>query len=247
DFFTGTSYPMIYQARSALPTDFDCDLAYTLGRGAGILVNLGKSAQLVHASNLEQRDVNQWQVRGIPLTSLLKAEFDEETKEQCVLPGYHCLLKQPGVVRPFLSLPPPKSRSPRYLGPVQYWGDAVEAPELRTTWYMKTMPAQDPSDLLQDIAMLCGELQSTMALAKAESTLYAVNSLLSNAVSVLESYKRLGKKTGGMSLADVPMDHISEVWTTKHDDIRSPLRGRLEVDRSISEPHLVRSRSPRQE
>lgn len=85
---------------------------------------------------------------------------------------------------------------------------------------MENQPIQDPTEALRETAYLCSELQSTMALAKAESTLYAVNSLLDNAVSVLDAYKRLhdSKKRGQRSLAEVPMEHLAKVWTTKHMD-----------------------------
>lgn len=216
DFFNGMCYPMAYQARSAMPTNFDCDLAYTLGWSAGIMVNLEKTGQLVHVSHLE-KDVSEWRVRGLPLTCLLRTEFEEETQEYRILPAYVHLLKQRNVRRPFVDLPPPKSRTIQTLGPVQYTRDT---PELRTTWYMENQPIQDPTEALRETAYLCSELQSTMALAKAESTLYAVNSLLDNAVSVLDAYKRLhdSKKRGQRSLAEVPMEHLAKVWTTKHMD-----------------------------
>ncbi|CAE6920884.1 PFP-BETA1 [Symbiodinium natans] len=216
DFFNGMCYPMAYQARSAMPTNFDCDLAYTLGWSAGIMVNLEKTGQLVHVSHLE-KDVSEWRVRGLPLTCLLRTEFEEETQEYRILPAYVHLLKQRNVRRPFVDLPPPKNRTIQTLGPVQYTRDT---PELRTTWYMENQPIQDPTEALRETAYLCSELHSTMALAKAESTLYAVNSLLDNAVSVLDAYKRLhdSKKRGQQSLAEVPMEHLAKVWTTKHMD-----------------------------
>ena len=51
-----------------------------------------------------------------------------------------------------------------------------------------------------------------MAINEAESTLYAVNSLLQNAVSVLEAFKQLhdSKKKGTQSLADVPVEHLAK-------------------------------------
>mmetsp|Transcript_86553 Transcript_86553/g.242403 ORF Transcript_86553/g.242403 Transcript_86553/m.242403 type:complete len:1312 (-) Transcript_86553:80-4015(-) len=197
--FQGSCYSMMYQARSALPTDFDCDLAYTLGYGASLLVALGKSGQLVHASNLH-RDVSEWRLHGIPLTCLLKLERDENHEEQVVAVPNH-LLQQKGIVRPFKEmLPKPEERVTRCQGPVQYWGDSLNDASLRTTWHMYNMPKLDPTTLLHDIAGLCGELQSTMAMAKAESTLYAVNNLLSNAVSVLEAF------THSLSLADASPD-----------------------------------------
>lgn len=217
DFFNGTCYPMTYQARSAIPTNFDCDLAYTLGWSAGIMINLEKAGLLVHATRLE-KEVNEWRLRGLPLTCLLRTEYDEESQENRILPAYVHLLKQRTVKRPFTDLPPPKDRVIQTLGPIQFSGGL--AASSRTTWYMLNQPLQDPTDSLRETAYLCGELQSTMAVAKAESTLYAVNSLLQNAVSVLEAFKQLhdSKKKHTQSLADVPVEHLAKVWTTKHHD-----------------------------
>jgi len=190
NFFSGVCYNMMYQARSSIPAQFDCDLAQTLGWAAGKLVSLGKSGHLVHATRLE-KDVDDWRVCGMPLTSFLITEYDEEKEEMRFLPFVNQLLRKRGVVRPFSRLPPPEERSSITLGPVQFWGAAAEHPSFRATWHMQNMPFQDPTQMLSDISALCGQLQSTMALAKAESTLYAVNGLLSNAVSVLDSYKHL--------------------------------------------------------
>lgn len=192
---------MTYQARSAIPTNFDCDLAYTLGWSAGIMINLEKAGLLVHATRLE-KEVNEWRLRGLPLTCLLRTEYDEESQENRILPAYVHLLKQRTVKRPFTDLPPPKDRVIQTLGPIQFSGGL--AASSRTTWYMLNQPLQDPTDSLRETAYLCGELQSTMAVAKAESTLYAVNSLLQNAVSVLEAFKQLhdSKKKHTQSLAE---------------------------------------------
>lgn len=224
DFFRGTCYPMIYQARSSLPTNFDCDLAYTMGWGAAQLVALGKSGQLVHVSGL-QGSVDQWTVEGIAFTSLLRAQPDEETEELRISQARLQLLKQRGVVRPFSRLPNPEDRCTFYHGPVQYSGAAALDPTLRTTWFMENVSLQDPTELLQEISNLCCELQSTMALAKAESTIYAVNSLLSNAVSVLDSYKHLveSSETGKQTLADIPIEHMPQAWRTKRTERRATL------------------------
>jgi len=213
DTFRGTCHPMMYQGRSALPTDFDCDLGYTLGWGAGVLVRHGKTSQLVHASSL-QRKVDEWCVRGIPLTCLLDATSDGEHDEARIFPSSLALLNQRHIARPFTKLPPQEKRITVYHGPVQYFGDAARDPSLRTTWHMENMPLQDPTELLQDIFDLCGELHSTMALASNESTMYTVNGLLSNGLSVLESYKQLCDSKKGPKSAGDPTKP-SGVWRVK--------------------------------
>jgi len=209
--FHGRCFSMAYQARSAIPTNFDCDLAYTLGQGAGQLIVIGKTGHLVHAAHLEQ-SMDEWRIRGIPLSCLLTATCDD-------LPCAHHnhLLKLKGVERPFTELPPPQCRVPIYHGPVQYWGGAADHPSLRTSWYMENMPAQDPTVLLHHISALCNELQAAAALAKNESTLYTVNHLLSNAVSVLDSFKQLNDSQNSKtkSLADIPIQQTPLVARTK--------------------------------
>merc|ERR1719356_252514 len=199
-----------------MPTNFDCDLAYTLGWGAAMLVDLGKGGQLVHASHLEE-DVDQWRVGGIPLTSLLSVEIDEETGETSPSSSPMQLLKQRGVTRPFTEIRAPKDRVALYHGPVQFSGLAAAFPGSRRTWAMVNFPLQDPVEKLREIAGLCSELQSTMAQAKAESTLYAVNSLLTNAVSVLDSYKTLSEASSRQkqSLADIPIEQMPQAWRTR--------------------------------
>lgn len=158
--------------------------------------------------------MDEWQVRGIPLTCLLRNVTDAEREERHIQAAGVQLLRQGGVVRPFMQLPEPEERSVLYQGPVQYWGEAASAPGIRMTWYMETQPIQDPTDVLQDIGLLCSELQSTMAVAKAESTLYAVNRLLSTAGSLLDAFNHL-ESDGRGSLADVPLEKTWKAVTTK--------------------------------
>jgi len=226
DFFRGSCHPMLHHARSSLPSNFDCDLSYTLGWGAAVLTCLGKSGLLVRASGL-QKPPKDWLLEAIPLTCLLRALYDEEAKEYIILPATVQLLRQRGIVRPFAYLPPMTERCGVYRGPQQFWGDAAEDKAMRTTWFMEKMPIQDATGPLLEIAALCDELQSMMAQAKAESTLLTVNSILSNAVSILDAYKSLdaSSRRSAQSLADVPMEIMPQVWRTKIEEaLRQPNR-----------------------
>jgi len=214
DFFRGKSFPMIHQARSAMPTNFDCDLAYTLGWGAGILTARGKTGHLVHASDL-QKPIDQWRLGSFPLSCLLGIQVvgEGEAKEHRVVPAMVHLLKCRGIVRPFSRLPPPQDRMAVYQGPVQYWGEAADDPAMRTTWFMEAYPAQDPTQTLREISDLCGELQSAMASAKAESTLYTVNNLLQNALSVLDAYNQL--HLSSQKAVEGPVELVPTAWRMK--------------------------------
>ncbi|CAM9430307.1 unnamed protein product [Discosporangium mesarthrocarpum] len=66
-----------YQARSALPSNFDCDYAYTLGGTAATLVHRGASGYLATVTGLKH-SVKDWKVGGVPLTALLVADDQEK-------------------------------------------------------------------------------------------------------------------------------------------------------------------------
>jgi len=223
DFFNGKYCPLVYQARSSLPTNFDCDLAYTLGWGAAVLISLGKTGQLVHASGLEL-PVDSWRIKGIPLTSLVSIEYNDETEEHAILPAHTKLLKLRGIVRPFKErLPKVCDRGTMFHGPVQFWGPASSHPSLRTTWYLQNMPLQDPTEHLHGIVKLCSELQSTMLLTRSESQLCAVTAILEHALEVLSSYKSLeqAQRKTKATLADVPVEGLSQVYKTKRASVSS--------------------------
>lgn len=68
--FAPVSFYLGYQARSAMPSKFDCNLAYTLGCTAGVLVREGFNGYLATAHGLG-RPVREWKVGGVPLDSLM--------------------------------------------------------------------------------------------------------------------------------------------------------------------------------
>merc|ERR1711971_978974 len=176
DFFNGTCHPLLHHARSALPSNFDCSLAYTLGWASALLAARGKGGVLVRASHLD-RPVQDWCIGAIPLTSLLKVRANEGGTEYLIEPGTLQLLRQRGIVRPFSNLPPMAERSSVYRGPLQFDGEASNDHALRSTWFLENVMKQDPTGPLLEIAVLCDELQSIIAQAKCESTLYAVNTI----------------------------------------------------------------------
>ncbi|KAF4712324.1 hypothetical protein FOZ62_012769, partial [Perkinsus olseni] len=68
------------QGRSAMPSNFDADLGYTMGYGAGVLIHAGRGGLLVSAEGLE-KDAADWSVVGVPLTSLVSVSLDEDNSE----------------------------------------------------------------------------------------------------------------------------------------------------------------------
>jgi len=68
--FQAISYSLPYHGRAAMPTNFDCDLGYTIGYAAGIFVDASRTGLLVDVCHLKE-DVEDWEVGGTPLSSLL--------------------------------------------------------------------------------------------------------------------------------------------------------------------------------
>jgi pyrophosphate--fructose-6-phosphate 1-phosphotransferase len=62
-----------YQARGAAPSNFDCDLGFTLGVVATCLTRAQRNGYLAIATGLKD-PTEQWRVGGLPLTSLLVAD-----------------------------------------------------------------------------------------------------------------------------------------------------------------------------
>eukprot|EP00993_Chasmostoma_nieuportense_P000655 NODE_1602_length_1444_cov_11.334852_g1366_i1.p1 GENE.NODE_1602_length_1444_cov_11.334852_g1366_i1~~NODE_1602_length_1444_cov_11.334852_g1366_i1.p1 ORF type:complete len:457 (-),score=132.03 NODE_1602_length_1444_cov_11.334852_g1366_i1:72-1442(-) len=72
---------MGYQARGAMPSNFDCDLAYTLGFTAAHLAAHKLNGYLAVATGLKA-PTEEWAVGGLPLPSLLVLEEDRHSSPQ---------------------------------------------------------------------------------------------------------------------------------------------------------------------
>lgn len=62
-----------YEGRSALPSNFDSQYCYALGRVAAVLVNGGATGYICYLNHLTS-PVHEWQAGGIPLTELMHFE-----------------------------------------------------------------------------------------------------------------------------------------------------------------------------
>jgi pyrophosphate--fructose-6-phosphate 1-phosphotransferase len=62
-----------YEGRSALPTNFDAQYCYNLGRAASVLIAQNKTGYMVAIQNLA-KSIQYWDVIGLPITSLLTME-----------------------------------------------------------------------------------------------------------------------------------------------------------------------------
>ena len=72
--FSGVPFYLGYQARSSMPSTFDCDLGYTLGATAAALACVPGATGYMATAHCLSGDAAQWRVCGTPLYSLMSAE-----------------------------------------------------------------------------------------------------------------------------------------------------------------------------
>jgi len=66
-----------YQARGSLPSNFDCNLGYSLGGTAAVLVHNNLSGYLATITGLKGKEEEEWKVAGVPLTAMLALDDRE--------------------------------------------------------------------------------------------------------------------------------------------------------------------------
>lgn len=72
--FTPVSHFYGYEGRCALPSDFDAQYCYTIGRNAACLIKLGYSGYMSTIKNLKDDDPANWICSGTPLPSMIGME-----------------------------------------------------------------------------------------------------------------------------------------------------------------------------
>lgn len=120
--FSAVQHFFGYEGRSCLPSNFDANYCYTLGRTAALLIEDGFSGYLCSVKNLA-RPVAQWQVGGVPLTMLIHFE-ERKGKRKPVIQKALVDLE----AEPFLHFSRHRDRwaledDYRYPGPMQFFGD----------------------------------------------------------------------------------------------------------------------------
>lgn len=73
-----------YQARCALPSNFDCDYAYGLGRVAALLVAHNRSGYAACLSGLHA-PASQWQPHGVPLSAMMHASVTPAGEQRPII------------------------------------------------------------------------------------------------------------------------------------------------------------------
>lgn len=176
--FQAITYSLPYQARAALPSNFDCDLGYTIGYTAGTFVTQERTGVLVDVTKLKE-DVKHWEVFGTPISSLLT--FHDVTEDDSQ-PKYHIqprsrLLYDISYER---SMPEPEERTVISPGPVQFAGPIAN---LKTrTLCMPQVQRVKQMAICED---RMARLKSKVVAGCPPEVLKAVNMLLKGGVDLL--------------------------------------------------------------
>lgn len=136
-----------YQARGSLPSNFDCDLAYTLGMVAAHLGRNGCNGYLAIATGLKN-PTNEWRVGGMPIIALMTAENSTvpkipEARVELTSQAYAAAKAASNVVEE-------KYENP---GPLQFGGSTADARPL-------TLVTQADPGYLQTVTMLHSQLDA---------------------------------------------------------------------------------------
>lgn len=144
--FQAISYSLPYQARAALPSNFDCDLGYTIGYAAATFITQERTALMVDVTKLKD-DVKSWEVFGTPISSLLtfqsqgeallpkqpsETEHDEKDEEaqELVNPAQYYIQPRSRLLYDISyerSMPEPEERTVISPGPIQFAGPCSSA------------------------------------------------------------------------------------------------------------------------
>jgi len=120
--FSAIAHFFGYEGRSALPTNFDANYCYNLGRLSALLINQGLTGYIACVKNLKE-SVEKWQYCGLPLTMLMNIEH-RHGKQKPVIKKYLVDLKSHSFLE-FSKLKNYWKFDDQYLlvGPIQFYGD----------------------------------------------------------------------------------------------------------------------------
>jgi diphosphate-dependent phosphofructokinase len=121
--FNAVNHFFGYEGRSALPTNFDADYCYNLGRIGTLLIQNNCTGYIACVKNLKNQ-VDNWQYFAFPLVLLMNIE-DRHGKQKPVIKKYLVDLKGKSF-QDFLSLREKWEIDDQYLleGPIQFYGDS---------------------------------------------------------------------------------------------------------------------------
>ncbi|CAD7942529.1 unnamed protein product [Amoebophrya sp. A120] len=193
--FETVPHTLVYQARSGMPTNFDCNLAYTMGFAAGVLQDAGKTGYLVHAGNLCEPP-SQWTVGGIPFTSMVclqngvvpaATQDHVVARKEVYMPSANQQGSIYGELLSSRNMPPPIERSYINAGPIQFAYDFLSR--------MLVTARRAPFEKLQEVGRMCTEFQR--AIANDQRKLFPVLDCLQGAARLLREVDQSQRKADG--------------------------------------------------
>jgi pyrophosphate--fructose-6-phosphate 1-phosphotransferase len=125
--FQCITHALAYQARSALPSNLDCDLAYTQGWTSGVLIQHSLTALLVSVGNIAAPR-EEWTVGAVQLPSIVSV--DAESAKPGERPTLSVFIEPDSLVlKPEAwkaRLPNPVDRQTCVPGPLQFYGPSAD-------------------------------------------------------------------------------------------------------------------------
>merc|ERR1712224_211764 len=110
--------------RGSMPTNFDCNLGYTMGYAAGTFIQQGRNGLLVNVSDVE-KEVSEWKVNGIPAAATLTVSKGLPGQSPNLeIEARSCLLYDHNTT--LYGMPPEAERLLRNPGPIQFAGPCSE-------------------------------------------------------------------------------------------------------------------------
>lgn len=122
--FSAQNHFFGYEGRCAVPSNFDADYCYSLGRTAAILIADGKSGYMASVRNTTQSS-DHWIAGGVPITMMMNMERRNGVMKPVI---QKALVSMDG--EPFKAFAAKRDEwalhtSYVYPGPIQYWGPAT--------------------------------------------------------------------------------------------------------------------------
>ena len=152
--FRSSTHVISHQARSAMPSNLDCDLGFTLGLMCGTILKHESGGEkrtglLVTVGNV-LADPVMWELIAIPLTSLLKVSFNEK--------NFECRIeieqRKVHIGSVFKSLPPPSVRRFLSPGPMQFTPRPIAAEPMITARVVAEIKK------IESISKICSRIMS---------------------------------------------------------------------------------------
>ncbi len=131
-----------YEGRACYPSNFDAHYCYALGQVAALLINHQLTGYLACVKNLSE-PVNQWQLAGIPLISLMHLEY-RKGKQKPVIQKALVNLKG-AIFQLFQQKRQQWMKKDAYLypGPIQFFGPALLTDSITKTLEIDNLSRQN--------------------------------------------------------------------------------------------------------